>query len=83
MARSQTLLLLMLGGLALTGCGNRRELQPKVGQALPPAPYGRSDKPTADTLLKPPVQAKPERNVELRQRSEERADDPFDLPPEN
>ncbi len=83
MARSPTLLLLMLSGLALTGCGNRRELQPKVGQVLPAPPYGRSDKPTADTLLKPPVQAKPERNVELRQRSEERADDPFDLPPEN
>ncbi len=83
MARIACMLLLMMSGLALSGCGNRRELEPKVGQVLPAAPYGRSDKPTADTLLKPPVQAKPERNVELRQRSEERADDPFDLPPES
>ncbi len=83
MARSACLLLIMLSVLALSGCGNKRGLEPKLGQALPPAPYGRSDKPTADALLTPPVQAKPERNVELRQRSQERADDPFDLPPEN
>jgi hypothetical protein len=83
MARSASFLLLMLSSLAMSGCGNRRELEPKLGQALPVAPYGRSDKPTADELLTPPVQAKPERNVELRRRSEERIDDPFDLPPEN
>ena len=35
----------------------------------------------ADALLQPPEQAVPERNVELRRRSEERANDPFDLPP--
>ena len=50
--------------------------------ALPPAPYGREDRPKPDALLTPPVQAKPQRNIELRSRSEEREDDPFDLPPE-
>ncbi len=83
MARFACLPLLLLSGLVLSGCGNKRELEPRVGQSLPVAPYGRSDKPTADALLTPPVQAKPERNVELRRRSEEREDDPFDLPPEN
>jgi hypothetical protein len=29
------------------------------------------------------VQAKPERSVELRSRSQDRQDDPFDLPPED
>ena len=83
MARNTLLVLLTLGALALASCGARRELAPRAGQALPPTPYGRSDRPTADVLLIPPVQAKPERNVELRRRSEERIDDPFDLSPED
>ena len=83
MARNKFLLLLALGGLALASCGARRELLPRAGQVLPLTPYGRGDQPTADVLLIPPVQAKPERNVELRRRSEERADDPFDLSPED
>jgi hypothetical protein len=32
-------------------------------------------------LLKPSPHAAPERSVELRKRSEERVQDPFDLPP--
>ncbi len=79
----RTLLLVIAAAGVLSACGARRELQPLAGRTLPPAPYGREDKPTADALLTPPVQAKPERNVELRSRSEERKDDPFDLPPED
>ena len=67
--------------LALSACGSRRDLKPAAGKALPPAPYGREEPRTASALLKPPVQAAPERSVELRKRSEERDDDPFDLPP--
>ncbi|HKX79358.1 MAG TPA: lipoprotein [Novosphingobium sp.] len=67
--------------LALAGCGNKAALEPKTGQALPPAPYGSEDRRSADTLLTPPVQAIPERSAEIRRRSEERQDDPFDLPP--
>ncbi len=52
------------------------------GHGLPPAPYGREQSRGADALLKAPIQAKPDRNVELRSRSQEREDDPFDLPPE-
>lgn len=69
--------------VTLGGCGNKRALQPLAGRPLPAAPYGRGNLPSADDLLKTPVQAKPERSVELRSRSQEREDDPYDLPPEN
>jgi hypothetical protein len=67
--------------LALAGCGVRRDLKPAAGHSLPVAPYGREQPRSASALLEPPVQATPERSVELRKRSEERQDDPFDLPP--
>ena len=67
---------------ALSACGAQRDLTPVPGESLPPAPYGRSDTPTAEELLEPAPQAAPERSVELRRQSEEREDDPFDLPPE-
>jgi hypothetical protein len=67
--------------LALSACGVRRDLKPQAGKSLPVAPYGREEPRTAEALLEPTVQAAPERTVELRKRSEERADDPFDLPP--
>ena len=67
--------------LVLTGCGATAALKPKAGQSLPVAPYGTEQKPTAEALLKPTSQAAPERSVELRKRSEERIQDPFDLPP--
>jgi hypothetical protein len=81
MSPRSTLMLALLASLALAGCGNRRVLKPLSGHALPPPPYGSGYRPTADQLLKPPVEVKPERNVDVRVRSEERADDPFDLPP--
>ncbi|MCJ2187714.1 hypothetical protein [Novosphingobium beihaiensis] len=65
----------------LAACGQRSGLGLKPGQQLPPAPYGRAQKPDAAELLEPPTIAIPERSVELRTRSEERDDDPFDLPP--
>ncbi len=73
---------LVLGlGLALAGCGSRADLKPLAGKALPVAPYGREDTPTSADLLTRTPQAAPERSVELRKRSEERKDDPYDLPP--
>jgi predicted small lipoprotein YifL len=69
--------------LALTACGSQRDLVPVAGAALPPAPYGRAERPTAAELLQLPPQAAPVRNEELRRQSEEREDDPFDLPPAN
>jgi predicted small lipoprotein YifL len=67
--------------LALAACGQKADLKPQAGHKLPPPPYGTDTRKSAEELLAPPVQAVPERSVELRKRSEERADDPFDLPP--
>lgn len=73
---------LALSMIVLAGCAQRAPLEPAAGQSLPIAPYGAKTTPDADALLTPPPQAVPARTVELRSRSEERADDPFDLPPE-
>ena len=74
--------LFLLASLAtLSACGNRAALEPREGAALPPAPYGREEPLDADALLVPPPMAVPERSVELRRRSEERENDPFDQPP--
>lgn len=67
--------------LALAACGNRAALSPAPGHAMPAAPVGRADSPTAEELLTRSPQQAPKRSVELRTRSEEREDDPFDLPP--
>jgi hypothetical protein len=74
-------LALMAAGL-LSACGAKEQLTPAAGTTLPTAPYGAQNKPTADELLRRDALAAPERSVELRRRSEERQDDPFDLPPE-
>jgi hypothetical protein len=66
----------------LAACGQKKDLQPLAGNDLPVAPYGSDHQLSAKELLKPSTQAAPERSVELRKRSEEREDDPFDLPPE-
>jgi hypothetical protein len=68
--------------LMLAACGQQTDLNPAPGAALPPARYGTTEPPTAAELLELQPQAAPERTVELRRESEERADDPFDLPPE-
>ncbi|MDE1467837.1 hypothetical protein [Aurantiacibacter sp. D1-12] len=68
--------------LLLGACGQRADLEPLAGETLPPPPYGATDPLTADELLEHDPQAVPERSVELRRESEEREDDPFDLPPE-
>ena len=68
--------------MALAACGQRADLKPLAGEQLPPPPLGASEPKTTEELLTPAPQAAPERSVELRRRSEERQDDPFDLPPE-
>lgn len=74
--------LTLAAALALAACGQRADLKPLAGETLPPPPLGASEPKTPEELLKPNPQAAPERSVELRRRSEEREDDPFDLPPE-
>ncbi|WP_305096687.1 LPS translocon maturation chaperone LptM [Croceibacterium aestuarii] len=72
----------LAGLLLLAACGQKKDLEPLPGHDLPVAPYGSDHQLSASELLEPPTQAAPERSVELRKRSEEREDDPFDLPPE-
>lgn len=71
-----------LAALLLAACGQKAQLEPVPPETLPPAPYGAEARPEADELLELDPLAAPERSVELRTRSEEREDDPFDLPPE-
>jgi len=74
--------LFILPLLSLGACAQTAELRPAAGESLPPAPYGAEEPLTAEELLTLDPQAAPERSVELRRESEEREDDPFDLPPE-
>lgn len=69
--------------LVLGGCGARRDLKPVAGKSLPVVPYGQQDRPGSAELLSSSSIARPGRNIELHQRSEVRADDPFDLPPKD
>lgn len=73
-------LLILLPALA-AGCGLREPLQPVEGRPAPPAPAAMDRPLTTDEMLTPPVITRPERVDELLRRSEERADDRFDLPP--
>ena len=69
--------------LLTAACGARGDLRPAEGAQLPPPAYGAETRPTASDLLTPPPQARPGRVDELLTRSDERADDTFDLPPED
>ena len=66
----------------LAACGQKAELEPLAGHTLPPPPLGAKAQPDTEKLLELDPLAAPPRSVELRKRSEEREDDPFDLPPE-
>lgn len=74
--------LLLLPGLALlAACGNMEPLRPKSAEATPPRPAMAARAPTTEELLTPPPHARPARQDDGLRRSEEREDDPFDLPP--
>lgn len=82
MTRTAKIMLSSAAVLSLAACGQRSDLEPRAGTSLPQAPHGTTTAPDAAQLLQLETQAVPERSVELRRRSEERQDDPFDLPPE-
>jgi hypothetical protein len=65
----------------LAACGNMEPLQPKAGEGMPAKPAMAARAPTTEELLTPPPNARPDRQDEGLRRSEEREDDPFDLPP--
>lgn len=82
MSLRRHLLVAPLALLALAACGQKRDLVPAGNNTLPVAPFGAGERPDSGALLEVEATAAPERSVELRKRSEERDDDPFDLPPE-
>jgi hypothetical protein len=71
----------LLGLALLAACGNMEPLQPEAGQAMPVKPAMAAKAPTTDELLTAPSNARPVRQDDGLRRSEEREDDPFDLPP--
>ena len=67
--------------LTLAACGGKGVLKPKTGESFPPKPAASATVPTAEQLMVPDDQARPQRNDELLLKSEKRRDDKFDLPP--
>ena len=65
----------------VAACGKMAPLQPAPGQALPVKPLLAKATPSAEELLTPPTNARPERVDELIRRSQPRVPDRFDLPP--
>ncbi len=67
--------------MILAACGSKSDLKPAVGENLPVKPAGAPKQPTAEELMAPSIQARPERSDEPLKRSEERKEDEFELPP--
>jgi hypothetical protein len=76
----RALILLGLTGL-LAACGSRTELRALPGMGAVPKAAEAPAPQTPSELMTPDTQARPERKADLLTRSEERQDDPFDLPP--
>jgi predicted small lipoprotein YifL len=72
---------LLAVALVLAGCGSRDPLRPRSAEETPVKPALAARAPTTEELLTPPPVARPERQDEGLSKSEERKDDPFDLPP--
>lgn len=73
--------IVLLSVFGLAACGQQADLKPAPGHALPVKPLLAKTTPTAEQLLTPPVNARPQRVDELIKRSEPRRPDRFDLPP--
>ena len=72
---------LLLAVLLLSACGNRQQLKPAAGNAMPQKSASSPRQATVDDLLKRPPQSQPERVDDLLRKSQERREDRFDLPP--
>jgi hypothetical protein len=67
---------------SLAACGSRQTLTRVDGMRPVPKAYGAVTAAGPDELIEPSTQSRPERNVELRRKSEARVNDQFYLPPE-
>lgn len=84
MARMQDMgriMLLACMVLALSACGSRKALKARPGMDPAPVAYGADRAATPAEMVQPDRQARPDRSAEPLLRSQERPDDPFDLPP--
>lgn len=77
--RTGLIALALLGLLA--ACGSRTELTPKPGMGTVPKAVAATKPATPSQLMTPSTQARPDRRADLLTKSEERDEDPFDLPP--
>lgn len=77
---TRALIGLTLIGL-LAACGSRTELRPGPGMSAVPKSAEAEKPETPSQLMTPSSQARPDRRADLLTKSEERQDDPFDLPP--
>ncbi len=77
--------MMRIAGLALlillAACGKQGQLKPREGHAPPPKPAAARVAPTPQQMLKLGPQAQPFRVDDPLNKSEERPDDRFDLPP--
>ncbi|MET0364059.1 MAG: hypothetical protein ABW169_05355 [Sphingobium sp.] len=73
--------LLLTFTLALGGCGRMGALERTKEMKPLPIATGATRPATAAELVKPSVQSRPQRNVDLLYRSDRRVEDPFDKPP--
>lgn len=65
----------------LAACGSRTALQRPADSSPIPKAAAAKTVPTAEQLMTPSSQARPDRTVDLLTQSVERQDDPFDTPP--
>lgn len=72
---------IILALLALSACGVRKELEQKPGTQPPPVARGAERAETPGEMTRFETQARPNRSGEPLDRSYERGDDYFDLPP--
>jgi hypothetical protein len=79
MTRSGSLLLIAI--LALAGCGRLTPLKRATDAPPLPVAVGATRPATADELMNPSSQSRPQRNVDILTRSEKRPTNQFDIPP--
>ncbi len=76
-----TVLGLTASALLLAACGKEQVLRPAAGKSLPVKPATAPTQPQPANLFAVPPQSRPGRSDELLNRSTDRPDDKFDLPP--
>ena len=67
--------------LVLAGCGKVGNLTPVAPQTAPPGAIAMPIAPTPEEMLRLPPQSQPNRVDDPVTKSQERPDDPFNLPP--